>query len=148
MVGSDGGFQCDGAGLHQEEAMSSETMSSQVIFKVIFRPVAIATLFLTALAFVGTQTASAETLPKHISRHGSHARHITAQRHWSAKPDSPSSAAETAYSQRMLHESLDAERRMDEDIRHDDEMNATIAADAAQAANDASNAASAAAAMQ
>jgi hypothetical protein len=32
-------------------------------------------------------------------------------------------------------------RRIDDDVRHDDEMNATIAADNAQAANDASNAA-------
>jgi hypothetical protein len=62
-------------------------------------------------------------------------------------PASSSTVSETEASQRRLQESLDSERRMDDDIRHDDEMNATNAADAAQIANDASNAASAAAAM-
>ena len=62
-------------------------------------------------------------------------------------PASASQSQSESDAQDALNQSNadDSERRMDDDIRHDDEMNATIAADNAQAANDASNAAAMAA---
>jgi hypothetical protein len=61
----------------------------------------------------------------------------------SSEPQSQSdSDAQAALNQSNADETS---RRIDDDVRHDDEMNATIAADNAQAANDASNAATAAA---
>jgi hypothetical protein len=63
----------------------------------------------------------------------------------SSAPQSQSQSDSDAQAALNQSNADETSRRIDDDVRHDDEMNATIAADNAQAANDASNAATAAA---